>query len=198
MLEWMKKVDIEVKKGNMPPDRLLSKLKRSLENVGDVILSDPEYLPFYYYLGQFIEPKSILEINPNSGLISSVFLIGNKSVKEYAAFQWDKDGLYDDRIAVSNLKKSFKGDMWFDQNSQFDFKIKKEFDLVLINEQKSYDDYMVVLNSIWAYLSHKGFALLTKAGYSKHSLMAFRDFCKISNRDGHYFNNRFKQGVIQK
>ena len=44
--------------------------------------NDPKYIPFYYWLGTLIKPKSLVEIGFRLGLFSGNFL---KSCKTFAA-----------------------------------------------------------------------------------------------------------------
>ena len=45
--------------------------------------SDPRHFPFYYYLGQQLQPKKVLQVGAYLGLPAVCFLQGCKTVEEW-------------------------------------------------------------------------------------------------------------------
>lgn len=165
--------------------------------------TDPKYMPFYYYLGSVIKPKSMLEIGFKLGLLGGCFLKGCKSVRNYLAFQEKSKEYYSPRLGRANIKSCYKGNFDFYYGGLLDDEFSKKmssrtWEFIIINEEKDYDYYRLCLDIMWKHLSRDGFIAMEYAISPIHSKKAFCDFCKIKNREVNILPTRYGTGLIQK
>ena len=163
---------------------------------------DPLYLPFYFHMGKFISPKSVLQIGLNLGLEFCCFLQGNKIPNNFFAFQNNDGNFYSERLAFSNIKdisKKVKTQFYYGSILDEDFLSKLiNFDLILITEKSNFDKIMDALNICWNKLNLDGFLVVDYLNYDKKIKKIFLDFCKVKNREGFVYETRYGVGIVQK
>jgi hypothetical protein len=71
-------------------------------------------------------------------------------------------------------------------------------DIILIDEELNYDDYLVYLRLSWPQISDGGFLIIDRINYFKSTEKSLRDFCKIINRDYRLIDSKYGLAVIQK
>lgn len=163
---------------------------------------DPLYLPFYFHMGKFMNPKAVLQIGLNLGLEFCCFLQGNKTPNYFFAFQNNDGNFYSERLAFSNIKdisKKVKTQFYYGSILDEDFLSKLiNFDLILITEKSNFDKIMDALNICWNKLNLDGFLVVDYLNYDKKIKKIFLDFCKVKNREGFVYETRYGVGIVQK
>lgn len=194
----------KLEKQLIPAKILLDKFKAIDETSKHVsAYTDPNYAPFYYYLGTQIEPRNFVEIGFKLGLLSGCFFQGCKTVNNFLGFQQKTDEFYSPRMAKSNVKRFFKGNFDFylgnltDEDWINHFS-KNNWDLVLINEQNNYDFYRMCLDIVWDKLEYGGLIVIEYATNHEPCKKSFSDFCKIKNRENCVVRTRYGTGIVQK
>ena len=164
---------------------------------------DERYIPFYYHLGTMLEPKSMAEIGFRLGLCSGCFLKGCKTVESFLAFQEQGEEFYSPRIGKSNIQDCYRND--FDVHvgkildNEWSQKFnEREWDLVLINEEVTYDRHMEYLDFVWPQISFDGLLVMDYISWHKPAKQAFYNFCKIKNREPISIKTRYGVGIVQK
>lgn len=159
------------------------------------IYNDYYYYPFYFYLGRLLKSKVVLEIGSNIGLISGAYLSGCKSVdhKVDLFLSLKNQENYNNFLIKSNINRTYKGEIKFidDLNS-----INQEIDLVLINQESSYDEILYLLEFLFPKLSDNGRIVLDKIFYNKNIKDAYKNFCNIKNITEVVIESRFGSGLI--
>lgn len=163
---------------------------------------DPIYYPFYFYLGQFLKPKTLLEIGFNLGLTSCCFFKSCNTVENFLAFQHKTEEFYSLRIPKSNLKDVYsqKSDFYIGNFNDIDFYKKIEsssWDLIFVNDIYDHDKMKYVLDMLWNNLSEDGYIVVDRFGDDviKSSI---ENFSKVKNREHIVLKTRYLTGVIQK
>lgn len=116
--------------------------------------NDDLYIPFFYYLGKVIKPKTFLEIGLNIAINSSCFLKSCKTVNYFLGFQQKNDQYYNFNIPKSNLSLNYKQnlDIYYGDFFDNDFQkmLSKKFDLIFFNQEYSYDKMFQILETIYS------------------------------------------------
>jgi hypothetical protein len=201
--DFSKDLDLKLKNQLISSRVLLDKLRlvdESSRKSGQY--QDPLYLPFYYHMGKYIAPKSILQIGLNLGLEICCFLQGSKSPQYFFAFQNNDGSFYSERLAFSNIKdisKKINKEFYYGSIFDDEFLSKlKNFDLILITEKNNFDKIMDALNIFWNNLNLDGFLVVDYLDYDKKIKKIFLDFCKTKNREGIVYETRYGVGIVQK
>jgi hypothetical protein len=165
--------------------------------------TDPRYAPFYYYLGTLITPESFAELGYRLGFLSGCFFKACKTVKTFFAFQPKADEYYSPRLSKANTRSVFKGDFNFYYGTMTDDGFGDGFgvqswDLIVVNEEKDYDTQRNCLDIAWENLNSGGIIVNEYVITHQPSKDAYRDFCKIQNREQMVFRTRYGTGLIQK
>lgn len=163
---------------------------------------DPRFMPFYYHLGKYIEPRTLLEIGFNIGLASGCVMKSCRTVENFFAFQLPTTEHFSFRIGAKNIKRLYKGLFDCYQGDLLDPKFvsrlsKNKWDLTLINEEMSYDNLRTCLDMVWAQVSDKGVIILDHAR-QESTKTALADFSKTVNREYVYFDTRYGTGMVQR
>lgn len=169
---------------------------------------DSRYIPFYFYLGRLVEPKSMVQIGLGLGLSCSCFLKGCKTVEDLLAFQKNEE-FYSPRLAIKNVKDNYKNKFEV-YTSKFkdkilidpvfvDDKLFENIDLAILDDQKmNYDQYRNWLTILWDRLNVDGLLVMDFINSNKSAGAAFKDFSKIANREPFVFKTRYGTGIVQK
>ena len=155
---------------------------------------DPRYIPFYYHLSKYIEPKRVLEVGFTLGLLSGAFLRGSSSVKSFV-------GVYDgalSRLGKKNIQLVFKGDLVLtsDWNALKSDKFDKsdKWDLVIFDKLLPYDECRKFLDIVWDNLNLCG--VLVYEHCLGEDNRAFVDFCKVHDREVKILGTRYGSGIV--
>ena len=165
--------------------------------------NDHTYIPFYYWLGEIIQPKHLLEIGFRLGLLSGTFLSSCKTVECFFAFQEVKKEFYSERLGRSNIKDVYKKKLFIYKGGIKDevFLTKMqsmEFDLVIINEEDSYDRHRLYYDLVWPQLNVDGIIVVNYLKKCKTSDLAFKDFVISKNLEPTYIDTNYGIGLIRK
>jgi len=138
--------------------------------------NDEFYIPFFYYLGQAIEPKNLFELGLNLCIQSSCFLKSCKTVEYMLGFQQKNENYFNLNIPKSNLRINYEKKYDLHYGSFFDDEFQKKlnnnkFDLIFINQEYSFDKLFEISESI--YLNN----------LSKDGIMIFSDISKKNTLD---------------
>jgi hypothetical protein len=199
-----KKLDENLKKHVVDSRVLLSQFRMiSDKSKKTGAYQDPTYLPFYYYLGKYIQPENIVEWGTRLGLLSSCFLKSCKTVKKIFTFQETINSFFSPRLGLKNIKDVYKGNLDFYYGGLLDVELEKKlscnkWDMFIFNEEWSYDKNMQCLDMMWQYLNLDGVIVADYLTYSDNCGKAFKDFCQTKNRSPVYFQTRYGVGIMQK
>lgn len=162
---------------------------------------DPRYAPFYYYLGKCLNPKNMIEIGFDLGLLSASFLTSCRSVSSFFGFKENnKLGFFSNRLGIKNLKKVYKENKDFFYGEVFDKKLERKlrsekWDLVLVNEEKEYDKQLQYMEMIWPNLSENGIMVVEYTKSHKPSKEAFKSFVEGKGIKFINFETRYGTGI---
>jgi hypothetical protein len=204
-VELLERINCKLKKQSISSAIILSKFRMISESSRkSSAYTDPRYVPFYYYLSQEIKPKKMVEIGFRLGLLSGVFLMGSKSVERFLAFQKASDDkFYSPRLGKHNIQDHYKGlfDVYVGDISDEKFEQLFEndtWDLLIINEETTYDQHMQYLEFAWPRMSSGGFIIMDYINYHKPSGDAYKNFCKVQSRDPVVFDTKYGVGLMEK
>lgn len=164
---------------------------------------DHKYAPFYYYLGKYISPKSMIEMGFDLGLLSCSFLTSCKKVERFFGYREESPNFVPLRIGKSNIKLRFKGHADFYLGKMHDFHFQKvisdsKWDLVLVNDETAYDKHLDYLEIIWDHVSEFGCIVCEYLDRHEPAKEAFDAFSHSKNRKPIFFKTRYGTGIIQK
>lgn len=164
--------------------------------------NDNKYIPFYYYLGKYIKPQSILEVGIDLGFISSCFLKSCKTVEYYFGFQPKNDILWDEKLYKSNVKKNYKNNIETHYGKLLDKKFleiieEKKFDLAIINTKDNYDDLFTICDLIFINLNNNGYFVMDFIKQDKNKKIFF-NIANGYKKEYKVFDTRYGTGVIKK
>lgn len=166
-----------------------------------VAYNDSSFINFYYYLGKLLTPKNFLELGFGLGFLSSCFLKSCPTVKNFFGFQERNQDFYSLRWGRNNLKNNYKNNYMLHYGKLTDEVFEKNFktylwDLIILNENYNYDQYMSCLDMLWERLT--GYIVMDYLEKNKYAKTCFEDFCKIKNREFIIIDTRYKVGLIRK
>lgn len=197
-------LDKQLELGLVSGSLLLSKM-RLLDEASrrSAAYCDHRYAPFYYHLGKFIRPESMIEFGFNLGLLSGSFLKSCKTVRDFLAFQPKKEGYYSPKLGRANVRDNYKNRLSVYVGSihdeEFMAKISpNSWDLVILNDETVYDKHLEYLDFVWPYVSEGG---LIVAEYIERHIPAkdaFFGFCDSKNRSPLVFDTRYGTGIVEK
>lgn len=163
---------------------------------------DPNYSGFYYHLGKFLKPSSMMEIGFDLGLLSGSFLTSCKTVNKFFGLRESTNEYVSMRLGKQNIKKAMKGERDFYIGSVYDKQIELfllgGYDLILITEQKSYDKHLEYFDFAWSNLSENGVVVIEYLDGNISAKKAFMAFCKSKSREALVFKTRYGTGLVQK
>lgn len=164
---------------------------------------DHRYAPFYYHLGKYIQPESMIEIGFDLGLLSSCFLKSCHTVKNFIGFKEKTSEFISNRLGKANIRRNFKLDKkYFIGNLYEDSFVtsinSRTWDFAIINEETNYDKHLEYLDVIWNSLSENGIIVVEYIGKHSPSKEALLGFCKNKRRDLINFDTRYGTSIVQK
>jgi len=163
---------------------------------------DPRYVPFYYYLGKYTTPRNLLEIGFRLGLFSGAFLESCKSVEHFLAYQESSGSFYSPRIPARNIRRNHKKkplEFYYGRVEDEAFLDKlsaRNWDLVIVNEEKDYDRHMFYLDLVWERMNLGGHIVMDYVKSHDPAARAFQSFCKTKNREPIIFSTRYGTGLV--
>jgi len=165
--------------------------------------ADHRYVPFYYYLGELIQPESMIEVGFYLGLLSAAFLRSCKTVERYLAFQEPREQYYSPRIGKANVRDVYRGpfDIYIGEVHDDEFTVKispNSWDLIILNDETGYDKHLLYLDFVWPYLSENGLIVSEYITRHEPAKEAFFAFCAGKNREPLVFDTRYGTGIVQK
>ena len=195
-------INKKIEDGFLPVNALLSKFQ--FNEKPQSYLTDPRYLPLYYYLGQESSCKNLLEIGFGSGLVSGCFLLGSKTVEKFLAFQpVVNDEYYSLRIGKHNIANCYRqkscihfGD--FAEASFIENLTSTKWDVAIVNVNSAYDQYLFYLRSIWPNISDNGLLILDQINSHKSAEQSCLDFAKVNHREVFRFKSKYSAALIVK
>lgn len=165
--------------------------------------NDPKYVPFYYWLGEQVQPDSIIEVGFRLGLFSATFLRACKSVKKMLAFQEKTTTFYSPKLGKANVRDHYKGplDIYVGSINDVAFEQKlteNQWGLAIVNEEVGYDRHREYLDALWSNLQLDGLIVMDYVTRHKPAGEAYFDFCKAKNRSPITIATRYGVGIIRK
>jgi hypothetical protein len=167
------------------------------------IFRNTRYIPFYYHLGKYVQPKTFLHAGMGLGLESGVFLMSCHSVEHLLVFQDPMKEHYLPRLGIRNVKNKYKkrdfdsfvGD--FDADELRNKINEREWDLVIITEFMNYDRHRKYFDVLWQKTSYDGLMVVEHLSHEPNK-QAFNDFIKLVNRKPVILDTRYGTGIIKK
>lgn len=206
--ELQKLIESDLSKGLMIPRVLLQKFHLFDEAARDSVLCmDSTHFPFYYHLGKYVKPKSMLEIGSGLGLHSGCFMASCKTVERfYGVHLVHKENSW--RLARSNILLANEnlrvGPPGKFTMSISGFKmvapkcIEEKWDMVFLNEAFEYDEYRFALDILWESLNLDGYIIVDKIFSEDICRKGFMDLAKAKNREWAEINTLYGSGIIRK
>jgi hypothetical protein len=198
-------IEVKLKKQLLPSRIFLDRMRVIDENSRKgFAYNNPTFIPFYYWLGTILKTKNLMEVGFKLGLLSGTFLKSCKTVEKFFAFQEMKsDEFYSARLGRGNIKdiykKCFNVYCGSGDDDAFGIILKSmEFDLVIINEEVSYDKYRKYFDLIWPQVSEGGIISIDYIKKHKPVAVALKDFCITKNIEPTYVNTNYGVGLIRK
>jgi hypothetical protein len=197
-------IDGKLKK-SLPSAVFLSKMRViDEESKQSFAYNDPTYVPFYYWLGTLLNPKTLVEIGFRLGLLSGNFLKSCKTVECFLAIQETKPNeYYSDRLGKANIKDNYKNYLYpYTGNIGDDVFVTKlksvDIDLAMVNEETSYEKHRLYFDLLWPQMADQGIIVCNYLSRNKVSATAFKDFCITVNVEPTYINTTYGIGLIRK
>jgi len=165
--------------------------------------NDPKYVPFYYWLGTFIQPKSLVELGFRLGLFSGNFLRGCKTVERFLGYQEKTAEYYSPKLGKSNVKDHFKGQLDIYHGSVNDEAFEKlinkdKWGCAIVNEEVGYDRHREFLDVLWSKLDADALIVMDYVNRHKPATEAYMDFCRIKSREPVIIHTRYGVGLIKR
>jgi hypothetical protein len=165
--------------------------------------TDPYYAPFYYHIGKYISPKSMIEIGFRLGLLSGSFFTSCKTVNRFVAFQQRLENVfYSPTFGKHNIRKVYRQKFNWHVGEIFDKELEDtligKWDLAIINEETTYEKHRTYLEFIWEKMGLNGIIVVEYANFHDSCKNAFMDFCKIVSREPVICKTKYGVGIIQR
>jgi hypothetical protein len=165
--------------------------------------ADPTYSCFYYHLGKYIKPMSVLEIGFDLGLLSGSFFTSNKTATRFFGFREKNKEFASVRLGRQNIRRVMKGQRDFYIGELYDESFENLFnlckwDLVILTDEANYDKTLEYLDFVWPNVSSEGIIVCEYLSRSPAVKDAFTGFCKSKNREFVQFSTRYQVGLVQK
>jgi hypothetical protein len=164
---------------------------------------DHRYAPFYYHLGKYIKPKSVMEVGFDLGLLSASLLTSCKTVKLFFGYKSNGPNFIPTRLGKANIRLRFKGEANFYIGNTYDQEFidifsPNSWDLVILNDETVYDKHLEYLDAVWPNVSEHGLVIAEYIDRHAPAREAFLAFCESKNRQPAVFETRYGTGILQK
>jgi hypothetical protein len=166
--------------------------------------NDSTYVWFYYWLGTLLKSESLIEIGFRLGLLSGNFLRSCKTVKNFFAVQEYQNGeYYSPRLAQGNIKDNYKNKLYVhvgdleDDVFQANYKANS-FQIAIINEEVGYDKHRYYLDFLWEQMEENGIIIVEYVKRHNPTMIAFKDFCSVKNKEFVIVNTTYGVGMLLK
>ncbi len=166
--------------------------------------TDPNFIPFYYHLGKLITPQSVVEIGVRLGLTGTALGRSCKSLTRYLALQQsNSEEYYSIRLAKANIHDHFKGELYTHVGSvdddEFSARLEaQKWDLVIVNDEVSYDQHLLLLETVWDHISFGGWLVCDYIQSHRPAKKALDGFCAAKNRTPEFISTRYGVSIVQK
>ncbi len=201
-------IDKKLKKQHVTSKVLLGRA-RFLEDSSQKTsaFNDPLYFPFYYHLGSLVRADSLAILGINLALPVACFAQGCREIKHVLGLQYmDPEAKihYSPRFARANIRDRLKKasvciHIGVATDQEFLDEVHScKWDMVLIDEEGSYDYLSTHLNLMWENMKLGGYLVMDYLDRSPISRQVFDDFAKVSNRSPVFFKTRYGVGIVQK
>lgn len=204
--ELINNIEKDLLKQNISSKVLLDTLSLADEKTRSLpFCQDNLYVPFYYYLGKYVNPVNFMEFDTEAGVYSSCFFKSCKSVKNFFSFQEKTKEYYSSRFALKNIRNNYFRRFNFHYGSINDKFFENEFnkfdwDLVFLNKNiNSYDKLLDLFTKIWLKLNVGGFLVVEHVKSNDVIFKCYENFCKINlNLEKHLFKTRYGTAILFK
>ena len=193
-------LDAQIVSGRILLDRL-SVIEDSSRKTAAYL--DHKYAPFYYHLGKYTSPDTVVEIGFDLGLLSSSFFSSCKTTKRFFGFKEPSKDFVPTRLGKSNIRMVFRGEAKFYNGSLHEEEFSDVFspnpwDLVILNEETVYDKHLEYLDAVWPRIGEHGLVIAEYIDRHAPARDAFFAFCESKNRQPIIFETRYGTGILQK
>lgn len=177
--------------GLLKPRTLLSRARLNNDKDWETgAITDPRWLPFYYYLAAVIKPRKVFEYGVGLGLAGACLAQGCTSLEKYVGFQLTGDEYYSPRLARSTLKEYFTGQLLLGAGMSKNTALESDkWDTIILSE--IVQDY----EPFWAQLTVEGWLVVDRISEQHED---FETFCRVHNRKPFVFETRYQHGIIRK
>lgn len=204
-LEWLSAIiNSELDAGTISGRVLLDRLRLIDEDSRRTApYLDHRYAPFYYYLGKHIKPLFVMEVGFSLGLLSASLFTSCKSAEMFFGYKENGPNFNPTRIGKSNINLKFKGKTNFHIGSVYDQEFidifsPNSWDLVILNDEATYDKHLEYLEAVWPKISEHGLIVAEYINRHVPAKDAFFAFCESKNRNPFLFETRYGTGLLQK
>lgn len=166
--------------------------------------SDPLYAPFYYHLGKFLCPKSVLTLGFTLGLLERCFFESCKTVERFAVLRVPDPGVYySPRMGLYNVGRSYKGPVEYHEGSLREDSgtsavSSGRWGVVFVFEETRFDDALYSMESMWGHLEPGGSMVVENVEDLKPVKKAFHAFADSVGRTPNVFATRYGTGVLRR
>lgn len=208
----MQKIDLNLLKTELDADLLARKISgRTLLDRFSVIDNDSRktapyldyrYAVFYYHLGKYVKPNSVIEVGFTLGLLSCCLFTSCKTANHFLGYKENGPDYVPLRLGKRNIRSVFKKDANFYvgrlHDQKFEDIIPKDNSLVIYNVEEGYDQHREYFEFLWGKLPENSLFVAEYIKKHKPAGDAFFDFCQSVNREPIIFSTRYGTGVMQK
>ena len=164
--------------------------------------SDPLYAPFYYHLGKFVSPRTVLTVGFTLGLLERCFFESCRTVERFAAMRVrDPDVYYSPRMGLYNVRRSYKKPVeYFEGTLKDDSGMSavssEKWGVVFLFEESRYDDALFSMETLWSHVEQGGAMVVENVEDLKPVKRAFHAFADSVGRNPNVFSTRYGTGVL--
>lgn len=196
----------ELLRGKLVGGRVLLQDCRLIDENGrkSPAYSDPLYAPFYYHLGKFATPRTVLSVGFTLGLLERCFFESCRSAERFAALRVpDRDVYYSPRMGLHNVGRSYRSPVEYFEGSLKDESggsvlSSDKWDMVFVFEESGYDDCLFTMETVWSHMSPGAHLVVENVEDIKPVKQAFHAFADSVGRSPAVYGTRYGTGVLQR
>lgn len=174
-------IEKEIKSCNLQTRSFLDKF--TFINESSKESEENNNLVVYYLIGKYFKAKNFLQVGFGLGLHAAFYLWSNPDVENFLSIQETGKDYYSKRLGVANVRRVWKKPFDVHVGNLTEEIINKNWDIVFINDRKTYESHLAWLKLIWNHVEENGVIFMDiKTKYSKK---AYEDFCIIKNKEPH-------------